>query len=198
MLSVQNDLAKAMKQLRSLAEAEQLAYATSVALNKTAREVQDAVKDAMPRRFMLRSNWVQQGIRLDYSNKRKLEAVVYSRDKFMGLQEVGGEKTPHGNYLAIPTTLVRRTPRDRVKRSETPAALGDKLEVVTVGRRRFLALKKRRKGASANMLRLMYILIPRASVKKRLGLNEDGIKIARAKFLPNLRDALEQAVRSAK
>ena len=125
------------------------------------------VRAAMPQRFVLRSNWIVQGIRVDKATKQKLEASVYSRDKFMGLQEYGGPKHPHGNNLAVPTSLVRRSPKDRIRRSETPKALGDRVEVVQVGGRKFLALKKRRKGAGKNMLRLMYLLIPRAQLQER-------------------------------
>lgn len=198
MLSVQDDIAKAAAKLRSITAAQQLPFAVSQAMNRTAIEVQQAVKAAMPRRFTLRSNWVVQGIRVEFSNKRKLEAVVYSRDKFMTLQEYGGTKKPFGNYLAIPTTLVRRSPKDKIRRSETPKALGDKAEVITVGRRRFIALKKRRKGASGNMLRLMYMLIPQAGIQDRLGLNADGQRIARARFTQHLQAALEQAIKTAR
>lgn len=198
MLTMQSDIEKAMRQLKAFSDKKQLEFAISTALNRTAVEVQQAVKTSMPRKFTLRSNWVVQGIRVEFSKKGKLESIIYSRDKFMGLQEYGGDKKPFGNYLAIPTTLVRRTPRDKIRRSETPKALGDKVEVVTVGRRRFLALKKRRKGRSGNMLRLMYMLIPHASIRKRLGLEEDGGRIARARFMAQLEKALEDAIRTAR
>ena len=193
-----SDIARAAAKIRAATEAGQLNFAISKAINATVKEVQAAVRAAMPKRFILRSQWIVQGIRLEFSNKRKLEGMVYSRDKFMGLQEWGGTKTPFGNYLAIPTSLVRRTPRDKIRKADRPKELGDKAEVVTVGRRRYIALKKPRIGASGNKLRLMYILIPQASIKKRLGLQDDGKRVSRENFMRHLDAAIDHAMRTAR
>ena len=196
--SVKTDIDKAIRKLASVTEAQQLNFAVSKAINRTAMDVQAAVRQAMPQRFTLRSNWVVQGIRVEFSNKRKLEAIVYSRDRFMKLQEYGGVRHPFGNYLAIPTTLVRRTPRDKIRRADTPKGLGDKAEVVTVGRRRYLALKKRRRGRSGNELRLMYLLLPQASIQRRLGLIDDGLRVSRLNFSTRLREELAEAIARAR
>lgn len=198
MLSVQTDILKAMAKLRSITEAQQLRFATAKALTQTAAEVQTEVKRNMPSRFTIRRQWVVQGIRMDRATKDSLTATVYSRDKFMGLQELGGVKSPLRHYIAVPTKAVRRTKTDVIRKSDRPAALGDKVEVVTVKGNKFLALKKARKGASRNDLRLLYLLVPRAQLKERLGLNKDGQRVARAKFVRNLEAALAAAVRTAR
>jgi hypothetical protein len=198
MLSVQTDLLKAMARLRSMTEAQQLRFATAKALTQTAYEAQAEVKKNMPSRFTLRRNWIVQGIRVEKATKQALTATVYSRDKFMGLQEYGGAKNPLRRYLAVPTKAVKRTKTDIIRKADRPAALGDKAEIVTVKGNKFLALKKGRKGASKNQLRLLYLLIPRANLKQRLGLNKDGQRIARQRFVVNLQRALADAVRTAR
>jgi len=198
MLSVRSDIAKAMAQLRSITEAQQFRFATAQALTQTAYDVQKEVRANMPKRFTLRRQWIVQGIRVDKATKASLTATIYSKDKFMGLQEAGGTKSPLHNYLAIPTKAVRRTPKDLIRASDKPKALGDKAEIIEFKGHKYLALKKARKGKSGNQLRLLYLLVPRASLKPRLGLSKDGERMARAKFVANLQDALQRAVASAR
>lgn len=197
-ISVQSDIEAAMRKLATLTEQRQFAFATAKALTQTAYDVQKELRANMPQRFILRRQWVVQGIRVDKATKASLTATVYSRDKFMGLQEFGGTKGPLRNYLAVPTRMVKRTKTDMIAKSDRPQALGDKAAVVDYNGHKWLALKKGRKGATGNQMRLLYLLIPRAQIKERLGLNKDGMKIARAKFAQNLQDALEYAVRSAR
>lgn len=194
-LNVQSDLLRAMTQLRSITEAEQFRFAAARALTKTAVEVQAEVRRNMPSRFTLRRQWVVKGIVVDKATKQDLTATVRSRDKFMGLQEVGGPKSPLRQYLAVPTRLVRRTKTDMIAKSDRPKNLGDKAAVVEYNGRKWLALKK---GRGVNKLRLLYLLVPRANITERLGLRKDGMTVARGRFLANLADTLAAAVRSAR
>lgn len=197
-INVQSDIASAMRRLSSITEKQQFAFATARALTQTAAEVQTEVKRNMPARFTIRRPWVVQGIRIQKATKTNLTATVYSRDKFMGLQEHGGTKGALRNYLAIPTSMVKRTPKDLVAKRDKPAALGDRASVVEVNGNKFLALKKPRKAANGQRLRLMYLLVPRAQIDKRLGLGSDGVRVARARFMENLQASLEQALRTAR
>ncbi len=197
-INVQSDIAKAMRRLQSIAEAKQFRFSVAKALTTTAAQVQAEVKRNMPSRFTLRRDWIVKGIRMKPASKTRLEASVFSTDKFMGLQEIGGDKSPLRNFLAIPTSMVKRTPRDLVKRGDRPAALGDRASVVEVNGNKYLALKKPRKAANGQRLRLLYLLVPRANIKERLGLRKDGVKVARARFVENLRTALADALRTAK
>ena len=198
MLSVESDIAKAIAKLKSITEAQQLRFSVAKALTDTAKDVQAEVRKNMPQRFTLRRQWVVQGIRFEKATKETLTATIYSRDKFMGLQELGGPKSPLRQYLAIPTRAVRRTPKDIIKAADKPKNLGDKAHVVEVEGHKYLALKKPRKGRSGNELRLLYLLVPRAQIKERLGLNKDGQRIVRANFAGNLQRALEYAMRTAR
>jgi len=197
-VSVQTDIEKAIKQLRSFTEREQFRFAVAKALTKTAVDVQREVRKNMPSRFILRRQWIVQGIQIERATKQNLTASVYSRDKFMKLQEAGGQKNPLRNFIAIPTSMVKRTKTDMVARADRPAALGDRAEVIELNGHKWLALKKARKAANGQRLKLLYLLVPRAQLKERLGLAKDGERVARARFVDNLREALEQAVRTAR
>lgn len=195
-LSISSDIDKAIQQMRAVCDPGQLEFAVSKALNATARDVQDEVRRNMPGRFTIRRDWVVRGIQVKAATKQNLEAMVYSRDDFMRLQEYGGPKDPRGNYLAIPTSMVRRTPKDVIRKADRPKALGDKAEVVDFEGRKYLALKKPRRGANGQRLRFLYLLVPRASIDKRLGLNDDGRRVAGLRFGPNLQAAIEFAMRT--
>lgn len=197
-INVQSDIEAAMRKLKSITEKRQFAFATAKALTTTAIQVQTELKRNMPSRFTLRRDWILKGIRIKPATKSNLQAFVYSRDKFMGRQEAGGPKSPLRNYLAIPTSMVKRTPKDLVKKFDRPAALGDRASVVEVNGNKYLALKKPRKAANGQKLRLLYLLVPRAQIKKRLGLEKDGVRVARARFVENLRTELEAALRTAR
>jgi hypothetical protein len=110
-MNIQSNIKQAVAKLQSITDAKQLPFAIARALTVTARDVQDEVRNNLAQRFTLRNNWVRQGIQIQRATKQNLEAMVFSRDAFMGLQEVGGAKSPLGNYLAVPTSLVRRTPK---------------------------------------------------------------------------------------
>ncbi|MCE2910226.1 MAG: DUF6441 family protein [Burkholderiaceae bacterium] len=198
MLDVQTDVLAALAKLQTITEARQFRFAVAKALTKTAVEVQAEVRKNMPSRFTIRRPWTLQGIRIVPATKESLTASVYSRDKFMALQETGGTKNPLGNFIAIPTRAVRRTKRDSIRLSDRPKALGDKAHVVDVNGDKYLALKKPRRGKNGNELRLLYLLVPRAQLEERLGLNKDGQRVARARFVENLRVALAAAVATAR
>lgn len=200
-INVSSNIEQAMMQLQSIAEAKQFRFAVIKSLTQTAKEVQAEVRKNLPTRFNLRREaFIKSGIRITPATRASLEATVYSRDDFMGLQEYGGLKTRRngGNYLAVPTSMVRRTPKSVIKKADRPKNLGDKAEVVEINGRQYLALKRARMGANRQRLRLLYLLIPRASITPRLGLNEDGQRIAKERFMQLLKQNLEAALASPK
>lgn len=199
MLTMQSDIEKALRQLKALTDPKQMNFAIAKALTQTAFEVQKELRSNMPGRFTIRRPWVVQGIRVERATKTNLAAVVYSRDSFMGLQEVGGTKDPRSRYIAIPTKAVRRTKTQVIAKSDRPGALGDRAEVIEYNGNKWIALKKARRGANkGGQLRLLYLLVPKAQIKERLGLEDDGLKIAPKRFPLLLEAAIQDALRTAR
>lgn len=211
-VSVQSNIEAAMRQLQTIAEAKQFRFAVAKALTTTAADVQKEVRKNMPERFTLRRQWVVQGIRFEKATKENLTATVYSKDVFMGRQETGGTKTPKfDNHLAIPMRAVRRTKSAMINPADLPANLGKAEFTVKRGKK-----EATRRGAGGSVFKivsggrtflcrrrngkveLLYMLVSKAQVKKRLGLGDDGMRVARAKFSQNLQDAIEYAVRTAR
>jgi hypothetical protein len=197
-MNIQSNIKQAVAKLQRITDAKQLPFAIARALTVTARDVQDEVRNNLAQRFTLRNNWVRQGIQIQRATKQNLEAMVFSRDAFMGLQEVGGAKSPLGNYLAVPTSLVRRTPKDMIRKADRPKSLGNKAEVIEFMGRKWLALKRSRKGRNKTELRLMYLLVPRADIEPRLKLRDDGLRVSQAVFERRLQESLELALRTAR
>lgn len=197
--SVQAEIEESIKKLQSIAEAKQLNFAVARALTQTALDLQAEVRVNMPRRFTIRKQWTINGIRITPATKQKLEATVYSKDDYMGLQEYGGVKSPtKKQYLAVPLSMVRRTSKDSIRRSDLPKNLGDKVSKVEINGKFYLALKRGRMGANGQKLRLLYALIPAGKIKKRLGLETDGDRIARAAFKSRLNQFMIEAMMSAR
>ena len=211
-VSVKADIDKALRQIQTVSEAKQLRFAIAKALTSTAADVQKEVRKNMPDRFTLRRQWVVNGIRMEKATKENLTATVYSKDVFMGRQEVGGTKTPKfDHHLAIPMRAVRRYKSDIINPADLPSNLGKAefsvkrggktvarrgaggtaFKIVSNGR---TFLCRRRNGK----VELLYMLIPKAQVKKRLGLGEDALKVARSRFALNLQEAMEYAMRTAR
>lgn len=90
-LTLRIDMERIGQQLAQLPRHAQVGIAE--ALTRTALDARDAVRETPPQRFTLRRPWVAQGIGALPATPRRLVAVVYSRDRFMALQETGGEKT---------------------------------------------------------------------------------------------------------
>lgn len=198
-ISVKSDVERITRQLGAITTDKNLRFAVARALTMTAANVQTEVRGNMPQRFTLRRQWVVSGIRFEKATPDNLSAVIGSRDKFMELQEAGGTKNPLRGYLAVPTSLVRRTPKQLIKKADRPKNLGNKAEVIEFKGRKYLALKRGRKSKKNNVkLRLMYLLIPRANIRERLGLRKDAERMVQGKFTLNFMKSLQDALRTVR
>jgi hypothetical protein len=109
----------------------QLSFAVSVALNKTAKDVQQAERSSLETNFIIRKPWVTQGITIPkFSDKSELApTVVIALDDtrgFLAKFEDGGVKTALDptRPIAVPSLAVRPTKQDLPLRSLYPTALG--------------------------------------------------------------------------
>ncbi len=74
--------------------AEQMPFATALALTKTAQLAQADVRAQLSESFTLRNSWVSKGIRILPARKDDLAATVYTKDYFMALHVMGGDRVP--------------------------------------------------------------------------------------------------------
>jgi hypothetical protein len=207
-IGVKSDLAK-LKNMLSAFDDTQLPYTVSRALTKTAQDAQAEVKAQMPSEFILRRDWIVQGIRIVPARKDNLVAMIYSKDSFMGRQEYGGQKIPMdgGKSIAVPLAA-RPNDRDIIPTALLPANLGKAVYTISkksgkeitmkgtggaafrlVSRgRTFLALR------TAAGLQMMYELFPSTHVKPRLQLGEITLRVVKQRFAQNFFAAARQAM----
>jgi len=176
---------------------KQAPFATALALTKTAQAAQAEVKRTLPQRFTIRNNFVEKGIRVEAARKRdwpRPRAAVYSKDRFMALQETGGVKTgKSGGSVGVPVT-VRRTPKQTLPPSRWPKALLRKPNHFILQTRNGPALARRKGGG----IELLYGFAKSVKVKPRLGMASTVENVARKAFVREFEKALAHAMRTAR
>lgn len=85
---------------------EGMIFAGVVALTRTAKHGQTAVRDILPDVFNIRNKWTIQGIRITPATKQNQEAEVYSKDWYMPVHEEGGKRDPKPSFW-IPSKGLR-------------------------------------------------------------------------------------------
>ena len=104
---------------------DQVPFATSLAINQTARGIQTEQRAGMRQRFTIRRAYVLQGVKFSkFSTKRDLEAIVEidPTRNFLFKFEEGGTVRPRGTRLAVPDE-VRRGKTGVVSRVMRPRRL---------------------------------------------------------------------------
>lgn len=94
MITLKVNGAEFSRQLDDVAR-QQLPFALANTLTSIGWEGVEASKEKLPGRFTIRNGWVAQGYRVKKAVKKNLIAVVSHKDKYMLLQEQGGQKTPN-------------------------------------------------------------------------------------------------------
>jgi|GEM_PF-1217324 len=217
MITIKVDSSQVVDSLTYVAK-EQLPFAGARALTWTAQDAQDAVRRELDKDFMLRNNFVKQGIRIEPASKENLRARIYTRSDgkfsidFMVRQEEGGEKTPtHGQNLAIPasskgTTYVRQGENSRgvIRRDMKPRALLDNKQeyfkgtvhgVYGIWKR---TGQKDSKGWPRPHVNLMYVLKHEATVKPRFNFMPTVQQTVQERFERNFELSFKDAVGSNK
>jgi len=181
--------------------ARQLPFATAKALTKTAQQGQEAVIKSLNSAFTLRTNWYKPsskiGIRITPAKKNDLQSEIKTNAKFLQLHEGGMEKIPFGKFIAIPTENVRRTKRQLVAKSNYPGNLKNSFIVNSKKSGVKLLLTKVGRGR-VKQTRLMYVLVPKAKIKKVSVFYEPIRRAVAANFSNNFNEAWSQAVATAK
>lgn len=192
--------------------ASQVPFATSLALNKTARDARGGVQDTvLPTRFTLRQPaWMKRNIRVTNSTKTALVAVVSDSYLAMGLQETGGTKIPYGKYLAVPLTGARPTPRALIDPANLPKAvmarggfirgniMYDVVRKPDTKRKLIAGFFNQITKTTLRGIVPMYALVTSANIPPRYGFEPAVAEVVAASFPGNFATAFRQAVRTAK
>lgn len=206
---------------------KQLAFATALALTRTAQEFVAEETKLLPSVFHIRNGWVAKGFRVKPARKDDLVAVAYHRDDFMRDQEAGGDKTPRGGKktVAVPVgarpNVMQTTPRSKWPRSLKRSFVittktGDVLLLQRTGRkvrrargadgrfttssrkRLFKGLNYRAPGLRDRDVRLMYVLERSVRVPARWGFAKRAAPFMARRFAANLAGFLDYAARTAR
>lgn len=192
---VDHQLYEYAKAMDSLA-ARQMPFVTARTLTLTARDARDAVRDGLPQRFTIRSNWVRKGIQFRGATKAIPVAVVGSRDWFMASQEKGGvRRARHSQHLARPVAI-RKSKAARITKGKRPRALlnnkgqagGKRRFFVTTLRKGRNAGKKavlRRTGRDRFPVQVLYVMEKRQRIVPRFGFHKTVMLTVRRRLSKN-------------
>ena len=166
----------------------QLPYALSQALNGTVLAAQAQLRKGLKSRFVIRTNWVGKGLQARFSTKRDLTAVIGSKDPFMALQELGGEKAARGQDMAVPIGPGGASPafrgaglRAKTLQGRWPSRMPGAFRVhtregedlVLQRTERYKSVSKGRRGGFSivrnDRIRVLYTLKKRVKIKARWG-----------------------------
>ncbi len=163
----------------------QIPFARAVALNRTAKKVQDhELKRELPGKLKVRGTWARPGVKfgvnIRFAKKTDDSAEVFSRAPWLDFQERGGTKTPSGKVLLIPkiggarptagAVVVRRL---KPRKGNAKIFFHPKFKGVfrQVGR-----------GKNKRLQMLFSFTTGSARVKKRISFEQTGAQIAAQNF----------------
>ncbi len=174
---------------------KQARYAAAVALTRTAQDAQQEVRRQLPSRFILRTGWVEKGIRVKMARKSDLESVVWVKDRFMLAQEHGGTGESSVPIGARPSL------RSVTRRSKWPSRLLQKpkhfIGPIAKGSDE-MVLWRRRNRKKRYPLRLMYVFEQGGvEIKPRFGFRETVEQVANTRFVSHFEEQLARALASA-
>lgn len=104
--------------------ADEVPYAMSRALNRTAWKARKYLQEQLPSEFVVRNQWTSRGMQVEQASKRKLLAVVGSVRDYMEVQTTGGDRPHAGETMGVPIIGgARKTKRSIIGLRNQPAAL---------------------------------------------------------------------------
>ena len=184
-LDLTADIHAAIADLSNLAR-KHVPFATARALTAVAYDARDEVREQLPKRFIIRRPWVAKGIGVERATKTDLEANVFSRDRFMALQEEGGVKT---EKQVIPIGRMGQKAKSQViPRSQRPGSLiARKAAFYIAG-----TLFERRGGG----IQPLYLLGRSVRVQPRFGMEQTVRMVVLREFRRRLEEKLDIAMSS--
>lgn len=152
-------------------------FALASSLTLTAKEIQSATIKKIESSFTIRNNWDKPtnalGIRIKPATKEKLEAWIGTAADFLEkfVREPEGSivlKLPQGEFLAIPTSNVRRTKKDIIRATQRPQRLRGKRDIVLPMQsgKGFVLFQEQGRGVNRKLVAL-YLLVRRAKIREK-------------------------------
>jgi len=190
---------------------KQTVFALAAALTQTAKQGQTAVLKALDASqggaFTLRTGWSRVGpfaVRARPATKLNLEAWVGTAAEWLEkfIRGPAGSvviRLPQGEFIAVPTSQVRRTKRDLIRATQRPKAIRGKRDFLVPLRhgRGFVLMQKQGRGKQQKNVAL-YVLVPRVKIKERDVLFGPVRRVFEKQFSKNLTAQLERAFATAR
>lgn len=108
----------------SAVEKTQLPFAVVLGLTRLAQRGEKAVEAELPSRFTLRRpDWAYSGVRTVAATKTSFYSAVRDINRYMELQETGGEKLPLKNKVAVPLSGARANKGALIRAEDRPHAV---------------------------------------------------------------------------
>jgi hypothetical protein len=199
-LNISADVRKIERTLSDL-QKKQIPYAASVAINNTAKAVQQAEIKAMDEQLDRPTPFTKRGIGITRSSKTKLIAEVFIKDiqaSYLRYQIKGGERLPKKKAIALPagikTNQYGNIPRGRIKK-----LLANKKKYfsgIPNGRTKGAGIWER--VGVRKQIRMVVAYEPKVRYRPRYDFR--GVAMAKAlkEFPLQMRIAITKAIRSAK
>lgn len=177
----------------------QIPFAISSGLTDTAEDIRDAEVKHLLAVFDVRGNWWKEnrryGLRYKAARKTKPVAEVYTRAHWLFDHVHGGTRSESGKRRGVPKSAsIRRTQTGSIRMSDRPLRIPKSYKIPISGGKSLL-LRRKQGGMDPE---LMYLLIPRARIKKRFYFYETAHRTARKVGQKNFDKALDRAIRTAK
>lgn len=176
-------------------------YGTAVGLTKTAGEARNAVVGAWKGKFFIRNNWLENspiGPKVTPATAATQFAEVKMAAKFGPLQDAGGIKLPYRHYLAMPASTGPLAGKKRIPAAMRPSNLQGAFVIVTKTGTRLLCVRKmsgRGKNRASGIVP-MYVLTPKAKVKRADVFYAPIKKVVERRLMINVNAGIENALSS--
>ncbi len=161
----------------------QLPFATSLALNRTAAQARDRVRQKLPKQYKLNNGWTQRAVRVKPSNKINLLAQVEAPG-YLAKHETGETVRPTKSRL-----LASLAPG--VRKTQLARALDQSFRVDMGGGRFGIFQRKANRS-----IRLLAWLAPEHDYDETLGFEQQVRDEVGARFSPNFAQALSEALQT--
>ena len=171
----------------------QLPFVRSLAINLTAVDARDDVRQDLPSRFTLRNTWTRLGIQVRPGNKDNPTAVIRAPG-YMGIQETGGTLKPAGGFKMLSAPVEAGGKSNLIPKAQRPTGIGRKGFFVDMGGGEAGLFV--RTGRKRKQIRLMWWLSKEQKFEERFEFEDQVREAVESRFAPNFARAFSQAMKT--